>query len=93
MFLFVRDTNSSPVALESSTHEYLSIRGTSSNAFLTGTNIVKHKPSNSPFGVLVFNSTLRTPWGLCGGKSEPNISYNKNKFTMRNTNYSIVIFL
>ena len=76
IFLPSRLRSSSPIPLESSTHEYLSIKGTSSKAFLMGTNRVKQNPSNVPLGTCAIISTFRIPWGLWGGRSAPKISWN-----------------
>lgn len=80
MFLAMRFNRSSPSCFGSSTHEYLSMRGTSSRALRMGTSSERHTPSWVPLGLLVFNSTFKIPCGRCGGKSDPNISWRIDKY-------------
>ena len=87
MFLPILFNRSSPIGFDSSTQEYLSMRGTSSNAFLIGTRIDKLNPSLSSPGTPVHSSTLKTPWGLCGGNSDPNISW---KIKMKTVDYLLI---
>lgn len=82
--LAIRD---SPVALESSTQEHLSIKGTSSNGFLMGTSKERHKPSLLPLETSERNSTPSTPWGRWGGRSEPKISFKLKRKNFNLTNH------
>jgi hypothetical protein len=73
IFLGSLSSSSSPSCLDTSSQVYLSMIPTSSRGIRNETRSVRHRPSFVASGFPQC-STDKTPWGLWGGRSAPNIS-------------------